>query len=215
MNSPERIAALRKEYTRAALSEKDVHGDPFEQFRAWFTEARNADLLEPTGLALATSDAAGQPSLRMVLMKGLDDRGFIFFTNYESRKALALEQNPRAALLFYWAELERQVRIEGTVERLAGPESSEYFAARPRESQLSAWASPQSRVVADRLTLERGMDRLRASHDGQEIPRPPFWGGFRCVPSMLEFWQGRPGRLHDRIRFRREADRWMIERIAP
>jgi pyridoxamine 5'-phosphate oxidase len=166
-------------------------------------------------MALATVGSGGRPSARMVLLKGLDARGFVFFTNYESRKAGELETNPWASLLFYWGELERQVRIEGTIERVSEAESAAYFATRPRESQVSAWASPQSRVVADRFVLEGEADRLRSLHEGREIPRPPFWGGYRCLPGILEFWQGRPSRLHDRVRYQRKGNGWVRERVAP
>ena len=215
MNASRDVAAIRKEYARASLTEAAVARDPVEQFRAWFEEALGAEVPEPTAMALATADASGRPSVRMVLLKEFDSRGFVFYTNYEGRKGTELAENPRCALLFYWGELERQVRIEGPSERVPAAESDAYFATRPRESQVSAWASPQSRTVADRETLEAEAARVRAHHEGEPIPRPPQWGGFRCLPEVIEFWQGRPNRLHDRIRYRRNGVRWERERIAP
>ena len=209
------VADLRKEYTRAGLTESDVAPDPVEQFRRWFDEALEADLHEPNAFVLATATRDGLPSARVVLLKGLDERGFVFYTNYEGRKGRELEENPRAALLFYWGELERQVRIEGTVSRVSEEESDAYHASRPRGSRLGAWASEQSRVVEDREVLESRIGDLEAEYEGREVPRPPFWGGYRVEPEAIEFWQGRENRLHDRIVYRRESGRWKTERLQP
>jgi len=209
------VADLRKEYTRAGLTESDVAPDPVEQFRRWFDEALEADLHEPNAFVLATATRDGLPSARVVLLKGLDERGFVFYTNYEGRKGRELEDNPRAALLFYWGELERQVRIEGTVSRVSEEESDAYYASRPRGSRLGAWASEQSRVVEGREVLESRIGDLEAEYEGREVPRPPFWGGYRVEPEAIEFWQGRENRLHDRIVYRRESGSWKTERLQP
>jgi pyridoxamine 5'-phosphate oxidase len=198
------------------LREADVDPDPFGQFRAWFEQACAANLLRPDAMTLATTTADGRPSARMVLLRGCDERGFAFFTNYDSRKAEELDANPQAALVFYWPEFDRQVRVEGPVERLPAEESDAYFRGRPRGSQLSAWASPQSRVIDGREVLERRVEELTAAYLDRDVPRPPFWGGYRVVPVVIEFWQGRANRLHDRLRYLREADsRWRIERLGP
>jgi pyridoxamine 5'-phosphate oxidase len=198
------------------LREADVAPDPFRQFGAWFEQACSANLLRPDAMTLATAGANGRPSARMVLLRGCDERGFAFFTNYESRKADELEANPQAALVFYWPEFERQVRVEGRVERVSGEESDAYFRSRPRGSQLSAWASPQSRVIGGREPLERRVEEVAASYQGADVPRPPFWGGYRIVPVVIEFWQGRANRLHDRLRYLRlDESRWRIERLGP
>ena len=206
---------LRLDYRRAALSERDAASDPFELFTRWFDEAVAAAIAEPNAMTLATVDAAGRPSARIVLMKGVDARGVVFHTNYDSRKGRDLEANPRAALLFFWVDLERQVRIDGTAERVSAADSDAYFAARPRGSQISAWASPQSSPVADRAFLEARVAEVEARFASGAVPRPPNWGGIRVVPDRFEFWQGRASRLHDRIAWSRQADRWTIERLAP
>jgi pyridoxamine 5'-phosphate oxidase len=207
---------LRREYTQRGLREEDLALDPFTQFGAWFNEVAQADIREPNAMTLATATPDGRPSARMVLLKGVDARGFSFFTNYESRKGGELDANPRAALVFFWVQLERQVRVEGRVERLSAEESDAYFASRPEGSQLGAWASKQSAVLPDRGPLEARYEELRAQYEGLEIPRPPFWGGFRVVPETVEFWQGRVNRLHDRLRYRRQDDdSWVIERLSP
>jgi pyridoxamine 5'-phosphate oxidase len=209
------VAALREEYTRTGLAEADVAPDPVVQFRAWFRDALAADLHEPNAMTLATTTPDGGPSARTVLLKGYDERGFVFYTNYEGRKARELEANPLCALLFYWGELERQVRIEGRASRLSGEESDAYFAGRPRGSRLGAWASEQSRPVQDRSILEERVRALEAEYEGREIPRPPFWGGYRVEPDTIEFWQGRESRLHDRLVYHRSGRGWKIVRLQP
>jgi pyridoxamine 5'-phosphate oxidase len=211
------IADLRREYQRASLSETDVDPDPLRQFQSWLQEAITAQIAEPTAMTLATVDAHGAPSARIVLLKGVDNDGFLFFTNYESRKGVELSFRPAAVLLFHWIELERQVRIDGSVSRVAPGESDAYFASRPRLARLGAWASPQSRVIPDRGWLERELAQVseRFAGHGDAVPRPPQWGGYRVAPASIEFWQGRASRLHDRIRYRRDAGTWRIERLAP
>jgi pyridoxamine 5'-phosphate oxidase len=197
------------------LTEKGVENDPIAQFAQWYERAQATVKPLPDAVALATATPAGHPSLRMVLLKGFDAHGFVFYTNYRSRKGRELARNPRAALLFYWGEFERQVRIDGRVERLMARESEEYFATRPRGSQLSAWASPQSALVAGRGPLERRFAAFARKYP-DAVPRPPQWGGYRLVPEAFEFWQGREDRLHDRILYRRvRGGRWRIERLAP
>jgi pyridoxamine 5'-phosphate oxidase len=206
---------LRKEYTSAGLDKADVDHDPVVQFQVWFENAIDADLHEPNAMILATATTDGKPSARTVLLKGYDERGFVFYTNYEGRKAGELETNPECALLFYWGELERQVRVEGTVSRISEQESDEYFASRPRGSRLGAWASQQSQPVEDRSVLEERIKALETEYERREIPRPPFWGGYRVEPEEIEFWQGRESRLHDRLVYRREDGAWRIERLQP
>jgi pyridoxamine 5'-phosphate oxidase len=198
------------------LLESDLDPDPLVQFHAWFDEAAATDMRAPEAMALATVATDGQPSVRMVLLKGADERGFAFYTNYESRKAHELEAGGRAALLFHWDSLGRQVRVEGPVERVSSEESAAYFATRPRPSQLAAWASPQSASLAGRDELEDAVQRVAASFEGADVPAPPHWGGYRLVPERYEFWQHREDRLHDRIRY--EPDRaggWRLVRLAP
>lgn len=208
------IAELRMEYTRAALDESHVTADPYAQFSRWLSEAIEARVPEPTAMSVATVNEAGLPSSRIVLLKGVDAHGFIFYTNYESRKGAELGANPHASLLFFWPELQRQVRIEGAVHRVDGAESDEYYQSRPLGSRIGAWASPQSRVLENRAWLEARVEALTAQH-GEHPPRPPHWGGYRLVPGQLEFWQGRPSRLHDRIRYRHLNGAWTIDRLAP
>jgi pyridoxamine 5'-phosphate oxidase len=209
------IADLRREYQRATLDERGVHADPVVQFRRWLDEAVAAAVLEPTGMTLATAGAHGAPSARVVLLKGLDERGFAFYTDYRSRKGQELTENPRAALCFWWSELERQVRVTGAVERVSREESESYYASRPFGSRLGAWASHQSHVIPGREWLEAQLAEAESRFGGGGPPLPPHWGGFRVRPERIEFWQGRPSRLHDRIRYTLEGGVWKIERLAP
>ena len=206
---------LGREYTRAGLNEADADPDPIKQFETWFEEALNAGLHEPNAMTLATATPDGRPSARIVLLKGYDERGFVFYTNYEGRKAGEIEKNPRAALLFYWGELERQVRIEGRTSRVPEEESDAYYAGRPRGSRLGAWASEQSRPIENREALEDHLREIEAGYEGREIPRPSFWGGYRVEPVSFEFWQGRENRLHDRLLYTRPDGEWRIKRLQP
>lgn len=196
-----------------SLHESELAAGPIEQFRRWFEEATLAGVEMPEAMGLTTV-SNGRPSSRMVLLKGVDT-GFVFYTNYKSRKSKELAENLRAALLFHWVQLEKQVRIEGLVERVSTAESDAYFATRPRGSQIGAWVSPQSQLIESREELEQAARTLTERYEGSEIPRPPFWGGFRVVPESVEFWQGRQNRLHDRLRYRKDGERWIIERLAP
>lgn len=215
MNEKDKIYHLRRSYSLRELSEESVLKNPLEQFRIWLDEAINSNIVEPNAMTLATSGKHGTPSARIVLLRKFDERGFVFFSNYFSAKANDLNENPKASILFYWAELERQVRISGIVEKVSREDSEEYFATRPRGHQISAWASEQSKVISDRKELERQFLEIEKKFEGKEIPLPPFWGGFRFVPFVYEFWQGRESRLHDRIRYSLIDGNWKIERLSP
>jgi pyridoxamine 5'-phosphate oxidase len=209
------LADLRKDYTLAGLSEKDLARDPFRQFEKWFQEAEAAKIAEPNAMTLCTASRDGRPSGRTLLLKFFDGRGFVFFSNYESRKGRDLHENPNAALLFPWIVLERQVMIEGPVTKVPREESEAYFHSRPRASQLGAWVSQQSSIISGRSVLEDSMRMLEEKYAGREVPLPPHWGGWRLAPETVEFWQGRRSRLHDRLRYRRDKDGWIIERLSP
>jgi pyridoxamine 5'-phosphate oxidase len=209
------IADIRTDYRRHSLSEQDVAADPIAQFTRWFDEAVNADVVEPNAMCLATATPDAYPSARMVLLKGVDARGFVFYTDYRSRKGQELADNPHASLCFFWAELERQVRINGAVQRVSRAESDAYFQTRPMPSRVGAWTSHQSMVLTDRAVLEAELAANETRFATGHVPLPEHWGGFRIVPEELEFWQGRESRLHDRIQFRREAGAWVKRRLSP
>ncbi|NQX56616.1 pyridoxamine 5'-phosphate oxidase [Pedobacter panaciterrae] len=211
----ENIQNLRQDYRSASLSENDVDSNPILQFKKWFQDAVSSQLYEPNVMTLATSDRFGKPTARIVLLKGIDEDGFVFYTNYESKKGRDLVENPQAALVFFWPELERQVRIEGVVSKVSEETSSEYFHSRPIGSQIGAMASPQSKVISDRESLERKVEQLTTQYADQEIPRPLHWGGYLVEPTHIEFWQGRPSRLHDRIVYDLVEGSWIINRLAP
>ncbi len=209
-------ADMRHDYGLAGLLEKDLAKNPFQQFEKWFQEAQAAKVVEPNALSLATATRDGRPSVRTVLLKHCDGRGFVFYTNYESRKARELADNGRASLLFPWVALERQIIAEGVITKVSREEADAYFHSRPRASQLAAWASPQSTVIAGRAVLEESYRVVEKKYEGREVPLPPHWGGYRLAPESVEFWQGRRSRLHDRLRYRREpGGDWVVERLAP
>lgn len=209
------LGDLRRQYATASLDRSSLDDDPAAQFRRWFADAERAQLLEPNAMTLATADAAGRPSARVVLLKGIDARGFVFFTDYRSRKARELAANPRAAVAFLWKELERQVRVTGDIELVTPAESAAYFRTRPRGSRLGAWASMQSAELPDRAMLEREVARIDKRYPGDDVPVPPHWGGYRLLPDEFEFWQGRENRLHDRFRYSRDGEHWKIDRLSP
>ena len=206
---------LRREYSRDYLLEADVDRDPFRQFDRWFSDATRANVVEANAMTLATADAQGRPSARICLLKGFDERGFIFYTNYQSRKGRDLAANPRAAMCFYWQPLERQVRIEGTVEKVTRDESDVYFHSRPVGAQVGAWVSHQGEVLASRQELDRREAELSKQFGEGPVPLPDYWGGYRLLPTSLEFWQGRPSRLHDRIEYFQTSGGWQIRRLSP
>ena len=210
------IANLRQDYTLQGLSETEIDSNPFAQFEEWFSQALNADILEPNAMMVATTTPEGKPSARMVLLKDFDERGFVFYTNYNSHKAQELAENPQAALVFWWAELQRQIRISGRVEKVSASESDKYFYSRPLDSRLGAWASNQSEVIESREVLEQQLEELKEKYQDRDIPRPPHWGGIRVIPTEIEFWQGRSSRLHDRLLYTKDVDdSWKIERLSP
>ena len=209
------IADIRKEYKMRSLAEADAAADPFEQFSSWWEDAVAANAEEVNAMTLATADAAGRPSARIVLLKGMNQGGFEFFTNYESDKAKEMAVNEHVALVFFWKELERQIRIEGIVSKLPGHVSDAYFLSRPESSRIGAWASPQSTTISSREVLEEQVSAVKKRFEGKEVSRPPFWGGYIVKPGMIEFWQGRPNRLHDRIAYTSENGLWVKRRLAP
>jgi pyridoxamine 5'-phosphate oxidase len=212
---PQNIADIRKEYKLRSLSENDVEKNPIKEFEIWWNAAVRGEVDEPNAMTLATS-SKGAPSARTVLLKGFTEDGFIFFTNYNSKKAQDLMDNPLACILFFWKELERQIRIEGIVEKISDEENDKYFHSRPYESRLGAWSSPQSTVIESREVIENNFQSYKQKFEGKEIPRPPHWGGFILKPMVFEFWQGRPSRLHDRIQYTyTDNNTWRIERLAP
>jgi len=210
------VRDIRKDYTQESLDESAVSKSPFDQFELWMEEAVAAKVHEANAMHLATVDMDGKPSGRVVLLRGLDARGFVFFTNYESKKGRQLAENPFVALTFFWPELERQLRVEGKIEKITGEESDAYFYSRPRGSRLGAWASPQSSVIQSREEIDRLTAVLEAKYPSDSpIPRPEYWGGYRVIPELIEFWQGRASRLHDRLQYKQQSKGWMIERLAP
>ncbi|WP_198555100.1 pyridoxamine 5'-phosphate oxidase [Siphonobacter sp. SORGH_AS_0500] len=209
------LSALRENYTKGNLDVSSVLSNPIDQFRIWFQEATASQVPEPNAMHLATVSASGQPSGRIVLLKTVDEQGFVWYTNYESKKGHELADHPQAALTFFWVELERQVRIEGKVEKVTEEDSDAYFAVRPRSSQIGAWSSPQSQVITNRETLEENEKRFQEQFLNQPVPRPAHWGGYRLIPQRMEFWQGRPSRLHDRLLYTFTDNQWQIERLAP
>jgi len=211
----QKIQEIRKNYKLKSLGIKDVALEPFSQFESWFNEILKSGLLEPTAFVLATSTAKGKPSARALLLKGFDERGFYFYTNYNSRKGKELKENNQASMLFFWPELERQIRIEGTTEKLYPEKSFEYFKTRPFKSKVGAWSSDQSSVIQGRMTILRKFFEYLLKFHSRNIPLPPFWGGYRFIPEEFEFWQGRANRLHDRIRYKKNGDSWLIERLSP
>lgn len=212
---PKSISSIRTDYKQLTLNLQDLSPNPFTQFTLWWDQAIKSEIEEVNAMTLATASSDGIPAARIVLLKGYDEQGFVFFTNYESAKAQQLLNNPRAALVFFWKELERQVRISGRVEKVSAAESDAYFHSRPEGSRIGAWASPQSKVIEGREVIEGNVVKYATAFEGKEIPRPGHWGGFRVVPEQIEFWQGRSNRLHDRFQYTSENGTWKIERLAP
>ncbi|MEO9021126.1 MAG: pyridoxamine 5'-phosphate oxidase [Ginsengibacter sp.] len=215
MNKKNSIADIRKVYQLGSLLEKDVVADPVKQFEKWWQHAIESKIEEPNAMTLATATTLGKPSARIVLLKGIKENGFVFFTNYQSRKGREIEENPFVSLLFFWKALERQVRVEGKIKRTSVAESDEYFFSRPKESRIGAWSSQQSSVIKDRKLLQENVEKYNRQFETENIPRPPHWGGFIVEPYCMEFWQGRPGRLHDRLQYVLENNEWVIRRLAP
>ena len=209
------IAELRRQYGRAQLKREDLDASPFVQFRKWMDEAVALDLVDANAMSIATVGAAGEPSIRTVLLKAFDERGFVFYTNLESMKAKQISENPNVALLFYWREFERQVKIRGRATRLTATDVAKYFLSRPRESRIAAWSSPQSRIIDARQMLEQKFDEMKRKFSEGEVPVPSFWGGFRVAPRSIEFWQGGNNRLHDRFQYSDEVSGWRIDQLAP
>lgn len=209
------IADLRREYTKLYIKKEDLDSDPLIQFSIWFEEAQKAKVTEVNAMTLSTVSKEGRPSSRIILLKGIEDKKFIFYTNYNSRKGVEMKENPYVALNFFWAELERQVRIEGKVEKADTAQSDRYFQSRPTGSKLGAWASPQSEVIENREIMEERQQKFEEKFKGQQIPRPKHWGGYRVIPDKIEFWQGRASRLHDRFLYFKEKGEWQMERLAP
>ena len=214
-NNSDEIANIRREWSSRKLDESNVSSNPFGQFSEWMREAIDADILDPNAMTLATADKSGVPSARIVLLKSIDEKGLVFYTNYESKKAKDLLENPRASVVLFWKELERQIRVIGTVEKISQKESEEYFTTRPYESQIGAWASKQSSELKGRESLEKKFVEIKSKYPEGKVPLPDFWGGFRIIPEQFEFWQGRPSRLHDRIAYIKEKANWKIIRLAP
>ncbi len=212
----DKVQNLREDYRAKSLSIEEVAAHPAQQFDQWFLEAMKSEVREPNAMTVATSTKEGRPSARIVLLKAYDEKGFVFYTNYNSKKGKELEVNPFAAMVFCWLDLERQIRIEGKIEKLSQEESDQYFQSRPKGSQIGAWASPQSEVISDRNLLEKNVEELKSKYqDAEALPRPSHWGGYRLVPDVVEFWQGRSSRLHDRISYHLDGGEWKLERLAP
>jgi pyridoxamine 5'-phosphate oxidase len=209
------INSLRHDFSLESLDEKDVHKNPINQFSKWFTEAVDSKVNEPNAMTVCTATKDGKPSARILLLRNFDDNGFVFYTNYKSRKGKEIVENPHAAILFFWPELERQIRIEGVLSKQSTEVSDLYFSSRPRSSKLGAWTSAQSQVIESRKVLDEEYEKLSVKYPGEDVPRPEHWGGYILKPATIEFWQGRPSRLHDRILYTKENSNWKIERLAP